>query len=44
VRGLQGAFAENRLEDGVRQRGDDMRVADVSTLPAESLSSSNTRQ
>jgi hypothetical protein len=25
------------LDDGVRQRGDDMRVVDVSTLLAESL-------
>ena len=30
-------FCTVMLDDGVRQRGDDLRVADVSTLLAESL-------
>jgi Fe-S oxidoreductase len=30
-------FCTVMLDDGVRQRGDDLRVADVATLLAESL-------
>jgi Fe-S oxidoreductase len=36
-------FCTVMLDDGVRQRGDDMRVVDVATLLAESMEKSDGR-